>query len=86
MTKNSRRALFLLVATLANMLLTIIIIVVVLVGLNLLFPLIGIKNAGPVIIIIAFLAGIVLSFIVYSKILKSLRKRPDLEARFGLIK
>ena len=86
MTKNTRRALFLLVATVANMLLTIIIIVVVFMGLNLLLPLIGIKNAGPVIIIIAFLAGIVLSFIVYSKILKYLRKRPDLEERFGLLK
>ena len=60
MTKNGRRALFLLAATAANMLLTVL--------------------------IVAFLAGVVLSGIAYSRVLKALRKRPDLEERFGLIK
>ena len=88
MTKNSRRALFLLVATVANMLLTIVIIVAVYVGLSLLAGVLKINASfvGIAILGTAFLAGVVLSFIVYSKILKYLRKRPDLEARFGLLK
>jgi hypothetical protein len=86
MTKNGRRILFLLVATVANMLVTIIIIVTVWLGLSLLFPLIGLRNAGSFVIIIAFLAGVILSFFIYGKVLKALRRRPDLEERFGLIK
>jgi membrane protein implicated in regulation of membrane protease activity len=86
MTKNGRRALFLLVATVANMLLTVIIIVAVWLGLSLLLSQIGVRNAGSYVIIVAFLAGVVLSFFIYGRVLKALRKRPDLEERFGLIK
>ncbi|MGA2546519.1 MAG: hypothetical protein ABSF43_08235 [Rectinemataceae bacterium] len=86
MTKNVRRGLFLLVATAANMLVTIIIIVIVWLGLSLLFPLIGLRNAGSFVVVIAFLAGVILSFFLYSKVLKAMRRRPDLEERFGLLK
>jgi uncharacterized protein YebE (UPF0316 family) len=86
MTKNVRRTLFLLVATAANMLLTVIIIVVIFIALNALFMAIGLKNAGTAIIIVSFLAGIVLSGFAYSKVLKALQKRPELVERFGLLK
>jgi small-conductance mechanosensitive channel len=85
MTKNGRRALFLLVATLANMLATILILVIVYVGLSALFMALKI-SAGAIIMIIALLAGVILSGFLYSKVLKALRKRPDLEERFGLLK
>jgi hypothetical protein len=85
MTKTGRRALFLLVATVANMLLTVLIIVVVVAALGLIFPALGLK-APVVIMIVAFLAGVVLSGLAYGKVLKILRKRPDLEERFGLLK
>ena len=86
MTKNGRRALFLLAATAANMLLTILIIVIVFVGLSALAMALSLKNLGGGIIIVSFLAGVVLSGFAYSRVLKALRKRPDLEERFGLIK
>ena len=86
MTKNGRRALFLLVATVANMLLTVIIIVIAFIGLNALAMALSLKNMGGGIIIVSFLAGVVLSGFAYSRVLKALHKRPDLEERFGLIK
>ena len=88
MTKNGRRALFLLVATVLNMLLTIIIMAVVYIALSALCGLlnIGAGFIGVVIIGITFLAGIVLSGLAYGKVLKAIRKRPDLEERFGLLK
>ncbi len=86
MTKNGRRAIFLLVATVSNMLLTVIIIIILFVALNALAMAIGLKNAGGAIIIVSFLAGVVLSGFAYSRVLKALRKRPGLEERFGLLK
>lgn len=86
MTKNSRRILFLLVATLANMLLTVIIIVLVFIGLSALAMALSLKNLGLAVIIVSFLAGVVLSGFAYSRVLKALHKRPDIEERFGLIK
>ena len=88
MTKNGRRALFLHVATVLNMLLTIIIMAVVYIALSALCGLlnIGAGFIGVVIIGITFLAGIVLSGLAYGKVLKAIRKRPDLEERFGLLK
>jgi hypothetical protein len=86
MTKNGRRTLFLLVATVANMLLTVIIIVIAFIGLNALAMALSLKNLGAGIIIVSFLAGVVLSGFAYSRVLKALHKRPDLEERFGLIK
>jgi hypothetical protein len=86
MTKNGRRALFLLVATVSNMLLTLLLIVVVFIALNSLAMAVGLKNAAGVIIIVSFLGAVVLSGFIYSRVLKYLRKRPDLEERFGLLK
>ena len=86
MTKNGKRVSFLLVATLANMLLTIIIIVLLFIGLNALTASLGLKNFGMVVILTCFLGGVVLSGLIYAKVLKALRRRPDLEERFGLSK
>jgi hypothetical protein len=88
MTKNGRRGLFLLVATVANMLLTVILIFALLAAWFGVASLLGIesgKTAAPA-ILVAFIAAVVLSGFVYSRVLKSLRKRPDLEERFGLLK
>jgi len=88
MTKNGRRALFLLVATVLNMLLTIVIMVAVYIALSAIFGLLKVEAGfvGVLIIGITFLSGIVLSGLVYSRALKAIRKRPELEERFGLLK
>jgi uncharacterized protein YqfA (UPF0365 family) len=87
MTKNGRRGLFLLVATLANMLLTFIIIIALIVLWSLISQKLGITaNTMAPAIIVAFLAAVILSGLIYSKVLKALQKRPDLEERFGLLK
>jgi hypothetical protein len=87
MTKNGRRALFLLVATVANMLLTFVIIVALVIGWSLLASLFKIsQNSIIPATLVAFLAAVVLSGFIYSRVLKALRKRPDLEERFGLLK
>ena len=87
MTKNGRRVLFLLVATVANMLLTVIIIFAILALWFGVAQAVGIKaNTAAPAILVAFLAGVVLSGFIYSRVLKALRKRPDLEQRFGLLK
>ena len=87
MTKNGRRALFLLIATAANMLLTILLILALLAIWFGIAQAIGIKaNTTAPAILVSFLAGVILSGLIYSKVLKALRKRPDLEERFGLLK
>jgi hypothetical protein len=87
MTKNGRRALFLLVATVANMILTLILIFGILAAWFALARALGIesKTAAPA-VLVSFIAAVVLSGFIYSKVLKALRKRPELEERFGLIK
>ncbi len=87
MTKNGRRALFLLVATVSNMLLTVLLIFAFLAAAFGITQALGIKisSAAPV-ILVSFLGAVVLSGFIYSKVLKRLRKRPDLEERFGLLK
>ena len=87
MTKNGRRALFLLVATVANMLLTVLLIFAFLAAVFGITQALGIKisSAAPV-ILVSFLGAVVLSGFIYSKVLKAMRKRPDLEERFGLLK
>jgi hypothetical protein len=87
MTKNGRRVLFLLVATVLNMLLTIVIVLALVVLWSLLATWLKISQAtiAPA-TLVAFLAAVVISGFVYSKVLKALRKRPDLEERFGLLK
>jgi hypothetical protein len=86
MTKTARRALFLVVATAANMLLTIIVAIVLGTGVILLLGAFKIKIEGAFVILLAALAGVVLSGLAYAKFLKAIRKRPDLEERFGLLK
>jgi hypothetical protein len=88
MTKNGRRGLFLLVATVSNMLLTVILIFALLAAWFGIARLAGIdssKSAAPA-ILVSFIGSVVLSGFIYSKVLKALRKRPDLEERFGLLK
>jgi hypothetical protein len=87
MTKNGRRGLFLLVATVLNMLLTVLLLVVMVVLWSLLASLLKISQAtiAPA-ILVSFIASVVLSGFIYSRVLKALRKRPDLEERFGLLK
>ena len=87
MTKNGRRVLFLLIATVANMLLTVILIIALLALWTLLAGALKIQAAamGPA-VIVCFIAAVVLSGFIYSRVLRALRKRPDLEARFGLLK
>jgi len=86
MTKYGRRALFLLVATVANMLLTIGIVLAL--AFLWYFISLGLKIQGtmPVAIMVAFLLAVVLSGLIYNRVLKALRGRPDLEERFGLLK
>jgi len=86
MTKNGRRALFLLVATVANMLFTIVLIVVLLVAWSLIAQALRIPNNTPIPWFVAFLAAIVVAGFTYSKVLKAIQKRPGLSERFGLIK
>jgi len=87
MTKNGRRVLFLLIATAANMLLTVILIIAILAAWALIASRLNIqaKTMAPA-VIVSFLAGVVLSGFIYSRVLKALHKRPDLEKRFGLLK
>ena len=86
MTKNGRRALFLLVATVANMLFTVILIVILLVAWSLLAQALQIPNNTPIPWFVAFFAAIIVSGFAYSKVLKVIQKRPGLSDRFGLIK
>jgi hypothetical protein len=86
MTKNGRRALFLLVATVLNMLLTIVIVVAIAILWYFISLGLKIQATMPVAIMVAFLAAVILSGFAYSKVLKALRKRPDLVERFGLLK
>jgi hypothetical protein len=86
MTKNARRGLFLLVATVSNMLLTVILIFAFLALWFAVSRALGLSpNTAAPAIIASFLAAVVLSGFIYSRVLKALRKRPDLEERFGLV-
>jgi hypothetical protein len=86
MTKTGRRALFLLVASLANMLLTILLIVALLVVWTLIAQWLKIPNNTPIPWFVAFFAAVVVSGVIYSKVLKAIQNRPELTERFGLIK
>lgn len=87
MTKNGRRIAFLVVATIANMALTIFLIVALLMIWSLVSGALKLApgTMAPA-ILVSFIAAVVLSGFIYSRVLKALRKRPDLEARFGLLK
>lgn len=86
MTKTARRMTFLLVATLANMLLTLILIVALVLAWSWIASLLGIRDSSPIAVMVSFVGAVVLSGFIYSRALKALRKRPDLEERFGLVK
>jgi hypothetical protein len=87
MTKNGRRALFLLVATAANMLLTVVLLVVLVLLWSLLSGWLGISSSVFIpATLVAFIAAVVIAGIIYSKFLKAIQKRPDLTERFGLVK
>jgi len=87
MTKNGRRILFLVAATAANMVLTLLLIFAFIAAWFAISQALGIKSetAAPA-ILVSFLAAVVLSGFIYGRVLKALRKRPDLEERFGLLK
>jgi hypothetical protein len=87
MTKTGRRALFLLVATLANMLLTVAILVVLVLLWSLLSSWLGISSSVFIPATLgAFLAAVVIAGVIYGKFLKAIQKRPELSERFGLVK
>jgi hypothetical protein len=84
MTKGARTAIFILAATAANILVTALsfILLLVLYGLTL-GRVLKIATAAPV-ILVAFLASIVISSIAYKKGLDWARKRWKLEEKLGL--
>jgi hypothetical protein len=87
MTKNGKRVLFLLVATAANMLLTVGILVALVILWSLFMNWLKISaNAFIPGTLVAFIGAVVLSGFIYSKTLKAIQKRPDLAKRFGLLK
>jgi hypothetical protein len=87
MTKNGRRALFLLVATVANMLLTVVILVALVLLWSLLSAWLKISSSAFIpATLVAFLAAVVGAGVVYGKFLKAIQKRPELSERFGLVK
>jgi hypothetical protein len=87
MTKNTRRSLFLVVATVANMLLTIVLVVALVLLWSVIANKLGIlANSMAIAVMVAFIAAVVISGFVYSKVLKAIQNRPDLMERYGLLK
>lgn len=87
MTKSGRRALFLFVATAANLLLTILILVVLVIAWSLVAHWLNISAASVLpATIAAFIAAVALAGLAYHKYLKFLQGRPDLAERYGLLK
>ncbi len=85
MTKSGRRALFLLVATVANLLITCLILVILLLGWSGLSRLLAIpQDAFQYAFMASFLIAIVASGLIYSRVLKYLSDKPELVERFGL--
>jgi len=83
MTRGARTVLFILAATIANMVATavVFILLIVVYGLTL-GRLLPVASSGPV-ILVAFLAAVVVSAIAYKKALDWARKRWNLEQRLG---
>ena len=86
MTKGSKTLLFVLGATVVNILVTIVafVLILVLYGLTL-GRWLKISTASPV-IIIAFLGSVVISAFVYKKVLNWAQKRWNLEEKLGYSK
>ncbi len=87
MTKGGRRAVFLLVATVANFLVTCIILVALMLLWSGVSSLLSISQDSvfPA-FMAAFLIAVVASGVIYSKVLKYLSDKPELVERFGLAK
>ena len=87
MTKGGRRALFLLVATVANFLVTCVILAGLLLLWSVVASLLSItQDSIQFAFIAAFLIAIVSSGIIYSRVLKYLSEKPELVEKFGLAK
>jgi hypothetical protein len=87
MTKNARRALFLVVATVGNFLVTALILVALVLGWSAVAGAVGIEQSTILpAFVISFVVAVALSFFIYGKFLKYVAGRPDLEERFGLLK
>jgi hypothetical protein len=84
MTKGARALLFVLGATFANMLLTVIFFIALLglYGLTL-GRVLKLASAAPV-ILVAFIGAVLLSALAYGKALKYMKRRYKLDERFGL--
>jgi Na+/glutamate symporter len=87
MTKNARRATFLAVATLANFLVTLIVLIALGALLVLITGALKLQMSSSLpLFVIAFIGAVVLSFFIYGKFLKYVSSRPDLQERFGIKK
>lgn len=84
MNKGGRTAVFILLATVGNLLLTAVFFV----GLLLLYGLtLGrVMQPGPFALLGAFVIAVILTVVVYSAVLKGLRKRYDFEKLMGFKK
>ena len=87
MTKNGRGGRVRLVATVANLVFTVMLRFAFLAIWALISGALNIQEStmGPA-VIVAFVGAIVLSGFIYSKVLKAIQKRPDLAERYGLLK
>ena len=86
MTKRERLILFMIGATLLNILLTAAIFIGLLVLYSLtLGQMLKLPSVG-IVVAIAFVLAIVASSLIYKKVLVALRKKIDFEATFGKIK
>ncbi len=87
MTKSGRRALFLLVATTANMVLTVLILVALVILWSLLSRWLNISPQAFIpATLVAFIGAIIVSGVAYHKILTRIQRDPALAERFGLLK
>jgi hypothetical protein len=87
MTKSARRITFLAVATVANFLITAIILIALILIWGAIAGALNIAQSTMMpAFVIAFLAAVVLSFFIYGKFLKYVSGKPELEERFGLLK
>jgi hypothetical protein len=86
MTKKARCAVFMIVATVGNILVTFALFfgLVALYGATL-GQILKVKSAGAA-ILVCIVLSIVGSAVIYNKVLGALRKRPDLVEKYGLSK
>lgn len=87
MTRSGRRAVFLIVATVANFLVTIILMALLMLLWSAISGLLSLSQDSvfPA-FMAAFLLAVVLSGFIYSRVLRYLSDKPELVERFGLSK